>query len=283
MQIFEALSLACDELIHNAVINPRVDAEILLACSLGRSRSYLLAHFQDTVDEPFFSDFFCKVRERCKGKPLQYILGYQEFLGLEFEVSPAVFIPRPETEFVVETALKYLEGNRLTIVDVGTGSGCLAVTLAKTLPQARVWAIDLSEAALKIARRNADRHGVTRRIGFLQGDLLEPLKSLVSEGQIDAIVSNPPYVSQEELLTLQKEVRDWEPHLALVGQDPGSSIYPHLVSQSMMWLKPGGILVMEIGYRMQEEVCALFRQGWKQLKISEDLSGIPRAVAGVKV
>ena len=283
MQIFEALSLACDELTHNSVINPRVDAEILLACSLGQSRSYLLAHFQDTVDEPLSLDFFCKVRERCKGKPLQYILGYQEFWGLKFEVSPAVFIPRPETEFVVETALKYLEDNRLTIVDVGTGSGCLAVTLAKILPQARVWAIDLSESALKIARRNADRHGVTRRVEFLQGDLLEPLRSLVSEGQIDAIVSNPPYVSQKELLTLQKEVRDWEPHLALVGKGSGSSIYPHLVFQSRMWLKPGGILVMEIGYRMQEEVCALFHQGWKQLKISEDLSGIPRAVAGVKV
>ena len=106
-------------------------------------------------------------------------------------------------------------------MDVGTGSGCLAVTLAKILPQARVWAIDLSESALKIARRNADRHGVTRRVEFLQGDLLEPLRSLVSEGQIDAIVSNPPYVSQKELLTLQKEVRDWEPHLALVEKVQG--------------------------------------------------------------
>lgn len=282
MRIFEALAAACDELTRHAVVNPRVDAEILLARSLGKTRSTLLAHYRDLVDESTRPVFFARVRDRCRGKPLQYILGQQEFRGLLFEVSPAVFIPRPETEFVVEAALGSLEDGNLNLADVGTGSGCLAVSLAVALPRARVWATDLSEEALKVARRNAARHGAGRRVAFLQGDLLKPLAPCLGAGQLDAVVSNPPYVGPEELSGLQKEVRDWEPRLALVGEEGAPSLYARLLSQAQVGLRSGGLLIVEIGYRMQEAVCGLFGHGWERLGVTADLNGIPRVVSARK-
>jgi len=283
MRVFEALAAAREKLTRHAVVNSRVDAEILLAQSLGKTRSALLAHYRDEVDESSRQVFFARVGERCRGKPLQYILGQQEFRGLLFEVSPAVFIPRPETEFVVDAALEHLADGGVKLADVGTGSGCLAVSLAVALPRARVWATDLSEAALEVARRNAARHGVEREITFLQGDLLKPLISLLGEGQLDAVVSNPPYVGPEELSGLQKEVRDWEPRLALVGEEGALSLYARLLSQSQVRLRPGGLLIMEIGYSMQEAVCGLLGQGWDLLGVTDDLNGIPRVVSARKV
>ena len=283
MQVFEALATAWEELRRHAVVNPRIDAEILLARSLGKTRSSLLAHYRDLVDESLRLVFFARVRERCQGKPLQYILGEQEFRGLLFEVSPAVLIPRPETEFVVEVALECLEDGSLNIADVGTGSGCLAVSLAVEFSQVRVWATDLSEQALAIARRNAARHGVKREITFLQGDMLTPLAPGLDEGQLDAVVSNPPYVGLEELSELQQEVRDWEPRLALVGKEETLSFYSRLVSQAQIWLRPGGLLIMEIGYSMQEQICGLVGHGWKLLGVTKDLNGIPRVVSARKV
>lgn len=283
MRVFEALATACEELTRHSVVNPRVDAEILLARSLGTTRSALLAHYRDAVDESSRQVFFAGVRERSRGKPLQYILGQQEFRGLLFEVSPAVFIPRPETEFVVEAALDRLEDGRLNLADVGTGSGCLAVSLAVALPGARLWATDLSGEALEMARRNAARHGVGNKITFLQGNLLKPLASRLSEGQLDAVVSNPPYVDPKELSGLQKEVRDWEPRLALVGEEGAPSLYARLESQARAWLRPGGLLIVEIGYRMREAVCGLLGGGWELLGVTEDLNGIPRVISARKV
>ena len=284
MRVFEALAAAREELKRHDVINSRVDAEILLAQSLGMTRSGLLAHYRDEVDESLRPVFFAKVAERCRGKPLQYILGRQEFRGLMFEVSPAVFIPRPETEFVVEAALEHLEdgeseaggcGDRFRMP--GGQSGCGA---SRGL---RVWATDLSEAALQVARRNAARHGVEGMIAFLQGDLLKPLTPGLGEGELDAVVSNPPYVGPEELSGLQKEVRDWEPRLALVGEEGAPSLYARLVSQAQVRLRAGGVLIMEIGYSMQETVCGLLGGGWEPLGVTEDLNGIPRVVSARKV
>ncbi|MCY3758503.1 MAG: peptide chain release factor N(5)-glutamine methyltransferase [Acidobacteria bacterium] len=283
MRVFEALATACEELTRHAVVNSRVDAEILLAQSLGKTRSALLAHNRDDLDESSLQAFFAGVRERCRGKPLQYIVGQQEFRGLLFEVSPSVFIPRPETEFVVEAALEHLEDGDLKLADVGTGSGCLAVSLAVAFPRARIWATDLSEAALEVARRNAARHGVGRKIAFLQGDLLKPLIPRLGEGQLDAVVSNPPYVGAEELSGLQKEVRDWEPRLALVGEEGAASLYARLLSQAHVRLRPAGVLIMEIGYSMQEAVCGLLGRGWDLLGVTDDLNGIPRVVSARRV
>ena len=278
MRICEALKSSSNVLSLSEIENPRVDSEILLAETLGKNRSFLLAHNQDSVDDPFLSTFFLKVKERSSGKPLQYITGKQEFYGLEFEVSPDVLIPRPETEILVEETLKQLSEEPFNLVDVGTGSGCLAVTLATYLAQTKFWAIDLSEIALQVAKRNALRHHVTKRIQFLHGNLLNPLHSRVTKNSIDIIVCNPPYISLDELILLQREVKDWEPHLALVGEVLESNIYSRLASQALLWLKPEGILILEIGAGMEKKVCHLFQAPWNLLNVSQDFNGVPRVV-----
>lgn len=278
MRICEALRSSSKVLSLSEIETPRVDSEILLAETLGKNRSFLLAHNQDSVDDSVLSTFFLKVKERSSGKPLQYITGKQEFYGLEFEVSPDVLIPRPETEILVEETLKQLSEEPFNLVDVGTGSGCLAVTLATYLAQTKFWAIDLSEIALQVAKRNALRHHVTKRIQFLHGNLLNPLHSRVTKNSIDIIVCNPPYISLDELILLQREVKDWEPHLALVGEVLESNIYSRLASQALLWLKPEGILILEIGTGMEKKVCHLFQAPWNLLNVLQDFNGVPRVV-----
>ena len=278
MRICEALKSSSNVLSLSEIENPRVDSEILLAETLGKNRSFLLAHNHDSIADSVLSTFFLKVKERSSGKPLQYITGKQEFYGLEFEVSPDVLIPRPETEILVEETLKQLSEEPFNLVDVGTGSGCLAVTLATYLAQTKFWAIDLSEIALQVAKRNALRHHVTKRIQFLHGNLLNPLHSRVTKNSIDIIVCNPPYISLDELILLQREVKDWEPHLALVGEVLESNIYSRLASQALLWLKPEGILILEIGAGMGGKVCNLFQAPWNLLNVLNDFNGIPRVV-----
>ena len=261
---------------------PRLDAERLLAFELGKDRSYLLAHFQDSVPESSAERFFVRIAERRRGKPLQYLMGWQEFRDLEFEVTPDVLIPRPETELLVDAAVeRFFEGNPI-LVDVGTGSGCIAVATAVALPSARVIATDLSEVALLVARRNASRHNVSERIQFLSGDLLLPLGALGLEEKLDCVLSNPPYVAERDLPVLQREVRDWEPRMALVGGPSGLEIYQRLLPQALRFLKPGGTLIMEIGYSMQPAITRLFDEAWTLEGMREDFSGIPRIVVSQK-
>jgi len=283
MKIHEAIDLAAEALEDSGVPGARLDAERLLASELGKDRSYLLAHFQDSVPEPGAERrFFALITERRRGKPLQYLLGRQEFRGLEFEVTPAVLIPRPETELLVDTAVERLSQGNPTLADVGTGSGCIAVATAVALPRARVLATDLSEDALVVARRNASRHNVSDRIQFLCGDLLLPLTALGLEETLDCVLSNPPYVAERDLSALQREVRDWEPRLALVGGLSGLEIYKRLLPQALRFLKPGGTLIMEIGYNMQAEITQLFDAAWNLEGIRDDFSGIPRIVVAQK-
>ena len=232
MKIHEALDLAAEALDESGVPGSRLDAERLLAFELGRDRSYLLAHFQESVPESSAEQFFAHIAERRRGKPLQYLLGSQEFRGLEFEVTPAVLIPRPETELLVEAAVeRFSEGNPV-LADVGTGSGCIAVATAKALPGASLIATDLSEDALSVARRNASRHNVSEQIQFLPGDLLLPLSPLGMDEKLDCVLSNPPYVAERDLPALQREVRDWEPRMALVGGFTGLEMYRRLLPAS---------------------------------------------------
>jgi release factor glutamine methyltransferase len=214
--------------------------------------------------------------------PVQYIVGNQEFRGLEFEVTPDVLIPRPETEILVEEALSSLQAGTTILADVGTGSGCIAVTLALERLDARIFAIDISEPALEVARRNARRHGVEDRIRFLRGDLLAPLASLLQNETADCICSNPPYVAERDLFSLQREVRDWEPRLALRAGEDGLQVIERLVPQALRMLRPRGVLIMEIGYNQQKQVSGLFTEEWQSLRIREDLSGIPRIVVAQK-
>jgi release factor glutamine methyltransferase len=282
MKVFDALSQAI-ELLKENTANPRQEAEWLLSFLLDSDRSHLLAHYRDDLNDSVLSNFFSQVRQRIQGKPLQFIVGRQEFRALEFEVSRDVLIPRPETELVVEEVLYYVRAlDQPTLVDLGTGSGCIAVALAVELPQARVFALDLSQPALEIARRNAARHKVADRIQFLQGNLLDPMTPIQLQETIDCIASNPPYVSERDFPHLQREVREWEPKLALVAGD-GLSIYHQILPQALRFLRTGGYLVVEIGFNMRDAVCGLFDDGWRIVKVKEDLSGIPRVVVGQKL
>jgi len=282
MRIHEVINLATEALEDSGVPGARLDAERLLASELEKDRSFLLAHFQDLVSELSAERFFSRIAERRRGKPLQYLLGCQEFRGLEFEVTPAVLIPRPETELVVDIAVERFAGGSTILADVGTGSGCIAVATAVALPRAKLIATDLSEDALRVARRNAARHQVAERIQFLCGDLLLPMNSLGMEEKLDCVLSNPPYVAERDLPTLQREVRDWEPRLALVSGDTGLEIYQRLLPETLRFLKPGGLLIMEIGYNMQREITELFDAAWRLEEIRDDFSGIPRIVVAHK-
>jgi release factor glutamine methyltransferase len=266
--------------------------ELLLMHALGRDRTWLYTHPEAPLDLADAEKYFALIERRAAGEPTQYLTGKQEFWGLEFEVTPAVLIPRPETEHVMEVALARLgprgfilhlnsglPREKLRVADVGTGSGCLAVALAGELPHAEVFAMDISGAALEVARRNATRHHVADRIHFLQTDLLE---ALTQEAQsFDLIVSNPPYVARKDAPQLQREVRDHEPQAALFGGPSGVEIYARLIEEAGKLLRPGGILVLELGYNSAEHVRAILKEQkcWTNVTFTNDLAGIPRVTA----
>jgi release factor glutamine methyltransferase len=276
-------------------------AELLLMHALDRDRTWLYTNPEFPLDRGAVEAYFALVGRRAAGEPTQYLTGKQEFWGLEFEVTPAVLIPRPETEHVVEVALERLGARglkidmatgapspRLRIADVGTGSGCLAVALARELPHAETIATDISAAALDVARRNAVRHAVADRVHFLETNLLEAL--LVSPlgphpSPLDVIVSNPPYVARNEAAALPREVRDHEPHAALFGGPTGVEIYSRLIEQAGALLRSGGILVLELGYNSADEVRKIFRAQphWADVSVTNDLAGIPRVLAASRI
>lgn len=221
------------------------------------------------------------VARRAAREPLQYILGTQEFCGLEIAVSPEVLIPRPETELVVEETLLCVALHRPSvIVDVGTGSGCIAVAVASVLPQASIYAIDASGSALAVARRNLERHHPGRDVTCLAGDLCQPLEAIGLSSAVDVIVSNPPYVSERAWQGLQPEVRDHEPRTALVGGVTGTEVHDRLLAQAWRFLAPGGWLIMEVGMGQAEAVCqsALESGRYAEPTVRKDAAGIDRIV-----
>jgi len=248
--------------------NPRLDAEVLLASARGCQRIDLYAAYSEEASDELRSAFRAFVSRRAKGEPVAYIVGHKEFYSLDFEVTPDVLIPRPETELLVVALLDQAKNRPplplgegrgegvLEIADVGTGSGILAICAAKFLPTARVTAIDINPAALAVARRNAERHGVADRITFVEADLLsaEP-----AEPHYDIIVSNPPYVSMKELSDLPPDVRDHEPHLALVAGPGGTDVIERLVPQAAERLRPGGALLIEVSPMIAPAVEQLVR------------------------
>ncbi len=246
-------------------------AELLLLHVAGRDRTWLYAHPEDAIGTEQERQFLSLVSRRAAGEPTQYLTGKQEFWGLEFEVTPDVLIPRPETEHVIEVALdrlalrelragrkQTLSGEGLRIADVGTGSGCIAIALAKDLPGAKFLATDISPAALKVAQRNAERNQFAGQIEFVRADLLNGQSSSLGELRFDLIASNPPYVSRREAPTLQREVRDHEPEVALYGGEEGYELYAGLVTQCAGQLVPGGIAVFELGHDSLPAVQPLF-------------------------
>ncbi len=237
---------------------PRLDAEVLLAHTLHVSRSCLYSRLQETVTDSQKTAFQQSVVRRTQREPVAYITGHQEFWSLEFQVNPGVLIPRPDTEVVLETALGLLASSRITaprILDIGTGSGCIAVALATEIPHADIWAIDKTQASLSVAQKNAQTHQVGHRITFACGDLLTP----VSPGApfFDLLVTNPPYIASQEFDTLQPEVRLWEPRVALDGGADGLDFYARLLYDSPDYLRPGGWLVTEIGETQKDALAQL--------------------------
>jgi release factor glutamine methyltransferase len=272
-------------------------AELLLLHVAGRNRTWLYAHPEDEITSEQQALFLSLVERRTAGEPTQYLTGKQEFWGLEFEVTPDVLIPRPETEHVIEVALdrlalreiragrkQTLSGEGLRIADIGTGSGCIAVALAKDLPGAKFLATDISPAALKVAQRNAAQHNFADQIEFVRANLLEAMSSPTSELRFDLIVSNPPYIGRREGPTLQREVRDHEPEIALYGGEEGYELYAALVTQSAAHLVPGGVVVLELGHDSLPAVQPLFETPeWTHVGMTNDLAGVPRVIAAEKV
>lgn len=250
------------------------DAVLLLMHALSSSRASLMAHPERELSNDEASRYAALIAERTVGKPMQYIVGEQEFYGLRFRLTPDVLIPRPETEHLVEAVLDQLpRDHAIQIVDVGTGSGAIAVALAHALPRSQVVALDISEAALEIARENTSANGVGSRVRFLRSDLL----ASVPGERFDAVVSNPPYVSLGERDSLHPQVRDFEPAVALFSGETGLEIYERLIPQALLALKPGGLLAMEIGAGQLARVSELLR-GWHDVRHVADLQGIDRVV-----
>ena len=275
--IAEAILEGANQLRRAGVPEARREAGSLAAYAVGRDRTFILSHADEDIDDASLQLLRTYVTERATGKPMQYITGVQEFYGLEFEVTPDVLIPRPETELLIEAALK-LNPDARSICDVGTGSGCIAVTLAHQLPEARVAAIDVSGAAIEVAKRNAERHGVIERITFVVSDCLTELSS--AETTFDLIASNPPYVADNDMPGLQREVREFEPRAALEGGSDGLDVVKRLLDQAPSVLRSGGHLLFEIGFNQHEAVDKLIdRDVWRLLDIHRDLQGIPRIVA----
>lgn len=257
---------------------PDRDAERLLRHVLGWDRAALLARPAHAVSEPERERLRALVRRRASREPLQYILGAQAFWKHEFLVTPAVLIPRPETELLVETSLECLKHlERPLVVDVGTGSGCIALSLAFERPDAEVHATDVSGPALRVARQNARWLGLDGRVTFHEGQLLEPVAGL----EVQLVVSNPPYVDPSERDSLAPEVRDHEPHLALFPPGDALAVYRRLVPAAARALRPGGALAVEISPALPAGVQALFRDaGFPEPTVHEDLAGRPRVVRG---
>jgi release factor glutamine methyltransferase len=249
---------------------PRLTAEVLLAHAIRQERVYLYAHPERELQEVEWLHYGCYLHERLNGKPTQYITGRQEFYGREFRVTADVLIPRPETEHVVAVALQ-IAPSAPRVLDVGTGSGALAVTL-QLETGAEAWATDISPAAATIAAGNARRLGAPVKVVVC--DLMEA----VAAGAMDLIVSNPPYVPLAQRQGLQREVRDWEPHVALFAGETGFELYDRIVADAPRVLRPGGWIVLELGFGSRDYVANLLG-GWRDVRIEPDLAGIPRVIA----
>ncbi len=278
--IAQAVLDGANRLRKAGVPDERREAGSLLMYVLDRDRSYILTHAEAELSDEQLEKFSASLNERGRGKPLQYITGRQEFFGLEFEVNSDVLIPRPETELLVETALSLVSQIEAPFIcDVGTGSGCIVVTLLQQLPRARAIALDISPAALAVAARNATRHEVLDRLSLITSDCFAGLGP-PPDPAFDLIVSNPPYVAESAMAGLQREVRDFEPHAALVSGADGLTVIRRLLLESRHYLKNGGLLIFEMGYDQHDVVRQLIDEtSWKLVEIYDDLQGIPRTVA----
>jgi release factor glutamine methyltransferase len=281
VQLKQILGSAISRLTAENVPSPRMNAELLLMFTLNCDRAFIYAHPERELDADEVRRYDDALAARARGTPAQYITGHQEFWGMDLIVSPAVLIPRPETEHLIEAVLDRAKGSShagpLRIADVGTGSGCIALALAKELPHAEIHATDISSVALELARANARRHQLDSRIRFFEADLLAGLEN----NSFDFVVSNPPYVGESEEDQVQMEVRKFEPRNAVFAGPTGTEVIERLIPQAHAALKPGGWLMMEVSGTIAMEVSRLL-QNWNEVQIKPDLQSIPRVVQARK-
>lgn len=264
--------------------DPRVQAELLITHVVEKDRLYIHLHSAQRLTDAQWERFQKAVARRLRGEPLQYITGTQNFMGFDFEVTPDVLIPRQDTERLVEVVLDWTvsrhAAGELKIADLGTGSGAIAVALAKLIPSTHLYAVDISEAALRLAKKNALRLDAAGKITFLQGDLFRPLKPLQLEGSLDIIASNPPYIAFQEKNELEPVVRDHEPHLALFAPGEGLDFYRSIIPEAKTYLKRGGLLALEIGASQASSVKKIFEEtaGYSNIAVFKDYAGLDRVV-----
>ncbi len=282
MTVFEALNWATHYLKTHRIQNPRLQAELLLGHSMNQSKEGLYLQFHQEILKEVEEKFKKLILRRVAGEPLQYLLGYQEFWSIRFKVDPRVLIPRPETEHLVEEAISLLSKKSLEsfplVLELGTGCGAIAISLTRELKNLRMIATDLSKGAIEVAKENAKDSGVIHRITFIVGDLFEffsPLKR-----PFDLILSNPPYIKDEEMDQLAREIKDHEPWIALKGGRDGLDFYRRIISRSPQYLKGGGWLLLELGEGQGERVSELFESTgeFKDPILVKDLSGIERVI-----
>jgi len=281
-KLLNILNLAASHLVDRGFENARLNAELMLCSVLELRRIELYLQFDRVLSAEELAAYREMMRERLRHVPLQYVTGETEFMALPFWMDRSVFIPRSETEQLVEAVLQELGDTteKITIVDVGTGCGAIAIALAREISTARVYATDISEEALTLAARNAQRNGVEDRVTLLEGDLLEPLTEAGVKGTLRAIVSNPPYIRRGEISGLSEEIREYEPVSALDGGPDGLAFYRRLVPETPPFLTGGGWLALEIGADQTDSVLELIRErgGFDTVRVVRDLNGLNRAI-----
>ena len=288
MTVLEVLNWATGRFKEHRIENPRLNAELLLAQTLDLSREGLYIHLQDPLGEREKEAVEELVRRRLSGEPLQYILGRQEFWSIDLRVDPRVLIPRPDTELLVEQALSILSridpGKLSAVLEMGTGSGAIAIALARETGRVLLVATDISSEAIRLARSNAREAGVLEKVRFVTGDLFGPFRPSEGGGPFDLIISNPPYIVRSEIEGLEREVKDFEPTLALDGGEDGLGFHRKIVSESPGYLRKGGWLLLEVGQGQADAVSGIVETGGKFDSIDKirDLSGIERVVRARK-
>jgi release factor glutamine methyltransferase len=279
VKIFEAVKKARE--IIKDVDTPQLDAEVILSHILGKDRMYLHLNRDKVLSEPKISDFFSMIERRKNHEPVQYIVGSQEFMGLDFMVKEGVLVPRGDTEILVEETLKLLEKvQNPVVVDVGCGSGAISVSIAKLKEDTKVYALDIENMPIEVTRINAEKNGVENRVKVIKSDMLKELyKGL--EGGVDAIISNPPYIKDSVIPHLMEEVKDFEPYSALSGGEDGLYFYREITKQSLAFLKKDGIIAYEIGHDQRDEVITILRDnGFYGIICIKDFAGHDRVIIG---
>lgn len=279
-----------DMLKQRDLSNPFLDAQLILSYVLGADKVYIYTYKDKLVKEDEAFKYFELINKRKQGYPLQYIVGKQEFMGIDFYVREGVLIPRPDTEILVENVLNWVDkysnkNDIIRIVDIGTGSGAIALSLAHYIKEAIVYTVDISERALKVAEENRNKLKLEDRVVLLKGDMFEPLEDLNLKCKVDIVVSNPPYIPTDDIPFLQKEVSVYEPSTALDGGKDGLCFYRKIIPEARKYLSHGGLLAFEIGYDQGKAVENLvFNEGsFDNINIYQDLSGHDRVVTGIRI